>query len=91
MGANGTATLDFGNIPGTELVSVIVNSVGVLSTSSIEAWMMAESTATHNVMEHIITPIRLVCQAGNNDNTFTIYAYSEIRLTGTFTAHWVWI
>jgi len=91
MGANGSATLDFGNIPGTDSVVVVVTSAGVLSTSSIEAWMMADTTATHNYIEHVIVPMRLVCKSGNNDDTFTIYAFSELRLTGTFIVHWVWI
>jgi hypothetical protein len=89
--ATGAAVIDFGAAPGRNDASVTVTGqTGIVAASEIEPWMMAESTADHNVTEHIMAPIKLT--AGNIvDNTsFTIYAASEWRLTGTFAVHWVW-
>lgn len=95
MGATGTATIDFGAAPGTNLVStVIAGQAGILSGSLCEAWMMADTTvvgsAGHNEIEHSIVPIKLTCGAIVVGVGFTIYAFSELRLTSTFTVHWVW-
>ena len=91
MGANGTAILDFGSAPGTNHVMVTVNSAGILSSSIAEAWKMAESTATHNSIEHILVPLDLSCEINSNGGSFIIHAVSELRLTGTFQVHWVWL
>lgn len=86
----GTATLDFGAIPGTQFVTVVVSGqTGFTAAGHAEAWLQGDATATHNAVEHLIAPLTIRCgDAGTG--TFTIYASSELRLTGTFTCHWVW-
>jgi hypothetical protein len=88
----GTATLDFGATPGTNIVSVDVTGQGsILSTDHVECWMMGtSSTATHNAYEHMIAPIKLSVTAVSAGVGFTITGISEFRLTGTFLVHWVW-
>ena len=88
----GTATLNFGSAAGgTNVVTVAVTGqTGITTSSHAEAWLMGDSTASHNDYEHSIVPIKLTCGSLINNTGFTITAVSEWRLTGTFTAHWVW-
>lgn len=96
MGAQGTATVNFGAVPGTNTASVVVTGqTGILAASSLcEAWMMADSTvsgaAGHNAEEHKLVPIKLTCGALVDGVGFTIYAETEWRLTSTFQVRWVW-
>jgi hypothetical protein len=87
----GTATLNFGSAPGTNVVeTTVTGQTGITTSSHVEAWLMGDSTAGHNAYEHAIVPIKLSCGSLVNNTGFTITASSEWRLTGTFTAHWVW-
>jgi hypothetical protein len=88
----GTATLDFGSAPGTNIVSIAVTGqTGIAGTDHVEAWMMGTSTtATHNAYEHMLAPIKLSVTAISAGTGFTVTGISEYRLTGTFLVHWVW-
>lgn len=92
--AIGTATIDFGSAPGTNIVSVAVTGqAAILSTSKVEIWIMGtDSTATHNEYEHAIIPLDLTlsCIVVTAGVGFTIQAATQQRLTGTFTVRWVW-
>jgi hypothetical protein len=85
----GTATLDFGSSPGTNIATVTVNTGSVVTGSLINVTMMAASTATHNAYEHMMVPMKLV--GGNivNGVSFDITGVTEWRLTGTFTVRWI--
>jgi len=88
-GTYGTATLDFGSAPGTNMVTTtITGQTGILSGSTISAWLMAEATATHNAYEHMIVPLRITCGNIVAGVGFDIVAVSDLRLTGTFTCRW---
>ena len=81
----------FGSGSGTNVVTVAVTGqTGITTSSHVEAWMMGDSTATHNAYEHAVAPIRLSCGSLVNNTGFTITAVTDWRLTGTFTVHWVW-
>jgi hypothetical protein len=60
MGAQGTATLDFGAFPGSNVTSVDVVATGVVSTSAVEAWIRPEATADHTDGDHVIAPMRVI-------------------------------
>jgi hypothetical protein len=89
----GTATLNFGSAPGTNIVETAVTGQASITTGAhVEAFLMGESTATHNNYEHLIVPMSIrvdkaTIVAGIG---FTIIASTDWRLTGTFTVHWVW-
>ena len=68
MGAQGTATLDFGAFPGSSVTNVDVVATGVISTSAVEAWIRPVATADHTVEDHIITPMRVVGQYLSDGN-----------------------
>ena len=75
MGAQGTATVNFGAFPGTGDASIAVTGqAGILAGSLVEAWIMPTATADHSVDEHWVDPPRVV--AGNivPGTGFTIYA-----------------
>lgn len=88
----GTATLDFGAAPGTNIVSVAVTGLtGLVATDHVEAFMMGtDSTATHNAYEHMVAPIRLSVTSITAGSGFTITGVTDYRLTGTFKIHYVW-
>ncbi len=91
MGAKGIAILDFEGPPGSSYAEVIVTGQGsILADSAVEAFMMAESTADHNDVEHALVPIKLTCGDVVAGVGFTIRAVTEYRLTGTFKIRWVW-
>lgn len=89
MSGTGSATIDFGGTPGANRTSVAVADTNILAGSLAEAWMMADSTANHNVTEHTIVPIKLTCAVVAGVG-FTIYAVSAWILTSTFKVRWVW-
>lgn len=91
MPATGSAVLNFGSAPGTNHVTTVVTGQASISaTSHVEAFLMAESTASHNAIEHAIVPIKITCGAVVAGVGFTINAFSELRLSGTFACRWVW-
>ena len=89
----GTATINFGAAPGTNVVTTVVTGqTGILSTTNVDLFMSGiDSTADHNSTEHTIVPIILRCSAISVGSSFTITASSEWRLTGQFTVRWVWM
>lgn len=90
--ATGTATLNFGSAPGTNVVvSTVTGQSAITSGSKVEAFLMGDSTATHNAYEHFIVPLVLRCGNIVAGTGFDIYASSDLRLTGTFTVNWVWV
>lgn len=94
MGATGTATLDFGAAPGTNIASVTVTGqADIVAGSMVETWIMGNaSTADHNAYEHMImakavevTPTAVTAGAG-----FVLTGLTELRLRGTVVVRWVW-
>ena len=91
MATQGTATLDFGTIPGSQDAHVaITGQASILADSLADAWILGIPTATHNLEEHMMVPMEVKCGSIVAGTGFTIYASTEYRLTGTFTVAWVW-
>ncbi len=89
--ATDVATIDFGAWPGGNTAELaITGQAAILATSFVEAFLMAETTADHNLEEHAIVPIVLRCGVPTAATGFTIYASCEWTLTGTFKVRWVW-
>lgn len=91
-GAQGTATIDFGT--GGQVASVAVTGQAAISlTSSAAAFFQGnDSTADNSDYQHMMAPlaIQCVCNAIVAGTGFTINAFSQWKLTGTFTVRWVW-
>jgi hypothetical protein len=90
----GTATLDFGAAKGSNESSVAVaGQASILSTSSVEAyWMADDTTADHTANDHKYVPlfIELTCGTPVAATGFTIYGRSTEYMQGTFKCRWVW-
>jgi len=68
MGATGTATINFGSFPGSNVAFVDVVAAGVISTSLIEAWIRPATTVDHTDADHVVAPMKVVgvfLSAGN--------------------------
>ncbi len=93
MGAQGTATLDFGATPADEASVVVTGQTGIVSGSHAEAFFMQETTADNGVDEHAeaaaLCP--LVCSDIVAGTGFTIRAHPIAMLgLGQFSVRWVW-
>jgi hypothetical protein len=96
MGAQGTATLDFGAFPGASDTSVAVTGhAGILAGSLVEAWVLPAATADHSADEHIVE--ELTVTAGNivAGIGFTIYgihrpSLGDTLLYGTWNIGFAW-
>lgn len=90
----GTATLNFGTGTGSPVATVAVaGQTGILLGSRVRVWFMAATTADHNADEHgLIFPSRVGLSAGNivAGVGFTIYAETELQLTGDVSVCWEW-
>ena len=87
----GTATINFGSTPGTNYVTVTVTGqTGIGASPTVWCFMMGDTTASHNAIEHIMAPIKLVASDVIAGTGFTINAVTTERLDGTFTVHWAW-
>jgi hypothetical protein len=90
----GTATLNFGTGTGSATSTATVTGQASIGASSrIRVWFMAVATAHHNADEHgLIFPTRVGLSAGNivAGVGFTIYAETELQLTGDVSVCWEW-
>ena len=90
--ANGSAIIDFGAAPGTNTAEAIVTTA-IPVGAVVRAWFQSEGNADHNEIEHrLIFPSRvgLTCGAIVDGVSFTIYAETELRLTGDVSCRWQW-
>jgi hypothetical protein len=101
VGASGTATLDFGAIPGKSDASVVVTGQGgIVSGSSVEAWIRPVASANHTADEHMVETLNVFAGSIAAGVGFTIYGFNTsqlnsplgvgTRLTGQWTVSWVW-
>lgn len=86
MGAQGTATLDFGSTPTFE-ASVVVATV-IPTGSHAEAFFMRESETEQYDMAPAL--IDLTCGEIVNNTSFVIRASSKAYAQGSITVRWVW-
>jgi hypothetical protein len=81
MGAQGTATLDFGAFPGKSDASVTVTGLtGIQPTSLVEAWLHPAATADHSADEHLVESIKVMARPD------TIVTDSSFRIDGVNTS-----
>jgi hypothetical protein len=90
----GTAVLNFGTGTGSDVATVTVTGQSGIGTGSrVRVWFMAVATADHNADEHgLIFPARVGLSAGNivAGVGFTIYAETELQLTGDVSVCYEW-
>ena len=76
MGASGTAVLDFGAFPGSNVAIVDVAAAGVISTSAVEAWIRPVASADHTDADHVAAPMKVVGQY-LSDNNIRIFGINQ--------------
>ena len=90
----GTATIDFGSVHGSNEASVDVTGQGAISaTSKCEAYVMGDDTTSdHTAADHryFSALVGLTCGTPSAGTGFTIYARSTEHLHGTWSVRWVW-
>jgi len=92
----GSAILDFGATPGTNIVSVEVSGqTNILTSSNVKAFIMGESTISgstgHNAYEHAVLASKITLTCGDIvTGCFRITGYSDIRMTDKFAVRWEW-
>ena len=89
----GTATIDFGALPGSNEASVTVTGIGTIGASAkVEAFFMRSTSADHTVNDHSYAALFTGLSCGDvvAATGFTIYARSAEKLTGKFTLNYVW-
>ena len=91
----GTITFNFGAAPGTNVVTATVSDAAISATSKVEIYMMGtDSTVTHNATEHsllpMLAPMSLSCISVTAGVGFTAQMATQLRLTGTVQARYVW-
>lgn len=95
MATTGTATIDFGAAPGSNEASIAVTGqASILSTSYVEAWVMADdTTADHTASDHKYVEVvgtKFTCGTPTDGVGFTIYGRCVGKMQGTFKIRWVW-
>ncbi len=82
MGAQGTATLDFGSFPGKSDTSVAVTGqASIVAGSLVEAWIRPADTADHLADEHMVETIRVVAGSIVAGTGFTIYGFNTNQIS----------
>ena len=76
MSTQGTAVLDFGAFPGSNVAYVDVATVGVVATSLIEAWIRPAASADHTDTDHVAAPMKVVAQYVSDGN-IRIYGINQ--------------
>lgn len=89
LNMKGTATINFGATPGTNIIVTTVNDANVTSLSQVMVFMGGDATATHNKDEHQIVPIKFTVSDIVAGVSFKITAVSDWRLDGTFTVNYL--
>ena len=96
----GSAIVDFGAAPGTDLATVAVTGQGgILTTSKVEAWLdpaITPATADHTIDEHImatamtdVTASNIVAGTGFTINC--VVRQGNGVMIGKFNVSWVWV
>lgn len=81
MGAQGTATLDFGAFPGSSHATVAVTGqAGIVAGSLVEAWLRPEASADHSADEHMLETLKVVARDIVAGTGFTIHGVNESEL-----------
>lgn len=84
MGAQGTATVDFGAFPGASDASVsVTGQAAILAASHLaEAWLIPVATPDHSADEHLVEKLRVVAGPITDGVGFTIYAFAPDGAAG---------
>lgn len=89
----GVVEIDFGSTPTNEASVTVTGQTGIQTTSTVDATIMARSTADNTLSDHQFAALsmRLSVSQPVADTGFTITAYNLIGFaTGRFQINWRW-
>ena len=89
----GSAIINFGAFPGSNTTSVVVTGQSsIISTSTVTAFMMADTTSDHTASDHQYASslISLTCGTIVLGVGFTINATCLDDMQGTFNVRFIW-
>lgn len=90
---SGIVDIDFGSTPSNEASVTVTGQTGILTTSTVDAQIMARATSDNTATMHQLAAInmRLSVSQPVADSGFTITAYCLIGYaTGKFSVNWRW-
>ena len=95
MGATGTAIVDFGAFPGTDIATLaITGQSSITGSSMVEAYLdpTAADTADHSSDEHLVADIDVRCSALVAAAGFMINLIGRDSIHyGKWNVIWVWV
>jgi hypothetical protein len=88
----GTGLIDFGATSGgsSEATLAITGQSSILSTSTVQCWIVNASTATNTADDHLVAEITVMPTQPTAGVGFSIVAHTNFRLNGTFNVAWLW-
>jgi hypothetical protein len=87
----GTATLNFGT-GSYDATVVVTGQAGILTTSMLDAWLMAKATSNNGVDEHWVEDLEIVAGNISAGTGFTIYGKCRTgKAFGNYNAQWAWV
>ena len=94
MGAQGSATIDFGAFPGKSDAATTVSAVGIADADLAEAWIRPVASADHSADEHLVETIRFHAIAVGGFAVIAVQAFNtgsgNTRIYGVWNFNWVW-
>lgn len=92
----GTSLLDFGAFPGqSDTTLAVTGQAGIVSGSSVEAWIQPAATADHSADEHDVESLSVFARDIVAATGFTLYGVNnsrlgDTRLYGKWNIGWRW-
>lgn len=90
---SGVIEIDFGATPSTEASATVTGQTGILTTSTVDAQIMARSTPENTSIDHELGAVALRFSVSEPvaNTGFTIKAFCIIGFaTGKFNVNWRW-
>jgi len=90
---SGVVEIDFGATPSNEASATVTGQTGILTTSTVDAQIMARSSTNNTITDHEFGALALRFSVSEPvaDTGFTIKAFCTIGFaTGKFNVNWRW-
>lgn len=86
---SGSATIDFGAAPGTNVIfTTVTGQTSITPSTKVNVWT-GSTSVDHTDMEHAIVDLKHIVNAIVTGTSFTILSVSPtMRLTGQWTVNW---
>lgn len=92
MPNKGNAIIDFGiTSTGRDMVSIDILDSNIISTSTVDAWIVANISDDHGIDDHIIEEFVVIAGNVKHGIGFTVYARTNNSgQRGKYNVGWAW-